>query len=348
MIDLAPIPDKVFSPLEIDAFYGTGLIVEVQTSVVVLYDGINIKLPDFSQLRVRSPDLGSSVPFKAGSDSLEQLQLIARCLICLAVQRHKLFQFPWNFNDVSSKDDDVVGILVLQDQILMANEHGRPRKKEALLFENYLAFSRPKNGMQMIISHRIPISNLLCVTFRPQDSEGGILTVYWKVKRRKFWAVSSAEMFFDDLGTLKLWAGFLAFAIDLQPALQDEENSSNLEMPSNSIFQARSMYLKNFPAILPDLPGESAGLGFGDPLSPISSSSYYLVHITNLRSIMRTLRAQHPIPRDFESLMRLLMLLGERQYFKAKPIRFANVEETSQENSQPPPGHNSDSRKNLQ
>jgi len=331
---LPPIPDIVFSPVEIDAFYGAGLIVEIQASVVVLPAGINIKIPDFSQLRVRSPDLGSSVPFMAGSDSLEQLQLIARCLICLAVQRHELFQFPWNFNDISPKDDDVVGILVLQDQILMANEHGRPRKKEALLFENYLAFSRLKNGTQMIISHRIPISNLLCVTFRPQDSEGGILTVYWKVKRRKFWAVSSVEIFFDDLGPLKLWAGFLAFSIDLQPALQDEEYSLNLEMASNSIFQGQSMFLKNFPAFLPDLPGESAGLGLGDPLSLIPSS-YHLVHITNLRSIMRTLRAQNPIPRDFESLMSLLMFLGERQYFKAKPIRFANVEEILQENCQP-------------
>ena len=67
---------------------------------------------------------------------------------------------------------------------------------------------------------RVPFFNQVQVRYQSEDAEkgGGILAVYWREQQSDGQEISGAEVFFNDLKVLKIWAAFLAVNSSLESA----------------------------------------------------------------------------------------------------------------------------------
>jgi hypothetical protein len=113
--------------------------------------------------------------------------------------------------DLFQSDEDRVsaGKILLNHDILVACEYGRPKKLTVILFESRLVFLR-KSASQMSIQYDLPIEYLLQITHRDGEAGTAVLTVFWDAEPDGPHEVAGAELFFHDMDRMVLWAGYLA------------------------------------------------------------------------------------------------------------------------------------------
>lgn len=145
----------------------------------------------------------------------QNLQDITHVLVHLALFRRGKSRFTDIFTESgTSKDNAAVGMLLLRDEARVSIGPRRIKEKSIFLFEKCLVFAREKSPGQLIVC-RVAVSQLLQVRYKSESpSKGsGILTIYWRqIKSLPGMGqeVNSAQIFFNDLGVLKIWAAFLA------------------------------------------------------------------------------------------------------------------------------------------
>lgn len=117
----------------------------------------------------------------------------------------------------SDEDRASAGEILLNHHLLVACEYGRPKKLTVILFENRLVFLRV-SASQTFIQYDLPIEYLLQVTHRNEEPGSGVLAIFWNAEPDGPHEIAGAELHFDDLDQMILWAGYLALAV--QPSKQ--------------------------------------------------------------------------------------------------------------------------------
>lgn len=170
------------------------------------------RAPNLLSLRLQS--LGGRLfdKFVDNKETLSDLQNLTLVLTHLAIFDRPNCSFSTIFEgDYTQQDDDDAGPFLLRDKQLVSIGYGRRKERPIFLFERWLVFSREK-GDQQIGVQRVRLEKLLLVLYRRQSVGAGVLTVYWNQGTPQRQSISGAEIYFDDMSALVIWAGFLSAA----------------------------------------------------------------------------------------------------------------------------------------
>lgn len=174
-------------------------------------------IPDFSSLERRNyeEDLGFI-------STLEKLRTRGNKIACRKLKEQgrtgalscSLFLPGFLSSELfqSVGDRASAGEVLLNDDLWIACEYGRPKKLTAILFETRLVILRNKTS-QSHVQYDIPVEYLLQVTHRNGEPGSAVLTVFWDAEPDGPHEVAGAELFFDDTDKMMLWAGYLAQAL---------------------------------------------------------------------------------------------------------------------------------------
>jgi len=179
-----------------------------------------IQVPSIETLQLRDISKSNFECFDEGGYSLKDLDEVSRMLIHLALSRRRKSLFADIFREIDAGEENAaVGILLLRDKARVSIGFGRIKEKNLFLFEKCLVFARSKS-LELVIVQRIFLSNLLQVRYRSEDPRqgNGILTVYWREGQSKGQKVFGAEIFFDNMSVLKIWAAFLTINASTEAA----------------------------------------------------------------------------------------------------------------------------------
>jgi len=179
-----------------------------------------IQVPSIETLQLRDISKSNFECFDEGGYSLKDLDEVSRMLIHLALSRRRKSLFADIFREIDAGEENAaVGILLLRDKARVSIGFGRIKEKNLFLFEKCLVFARSKS-LELVIVQRISLSNLLQVRYRSEDPRqgNGILTVYWREGQSKGQKVFGAEIFFDNMSVLKIWAAFLTINASTEAA----------------------------------------------------------------------------------------------------------------------------------
>ncbi|PMD36132.1 hypothetical protein L207DRAFT_637294 [Hyaloscypha variabilis F] len=191
--------------------------------------GFQLRVPHMSTLQFRDVSklsLSSPEFFISKLHISRNLEVLIGILVHLAFYQRRKSTFTEIFVDTStSEDNTAAGMLLLRDQARVSIRYGRIKARSIFLFQNCLVFGRAKFPGQVIV-RRVSLSDLLQVRYRSEHpSKGsGILTIYWREKQSSSQAgqeVFGAQVFFDDLSVLKIWAAFLAINTSTRDAIGD-------------------------------------------------------------------------------------------------------------------------------
>jgi hypothetical protein len=182
-----------------------------------------LRVPNVVTLRLREIGKPGLQIFAGGGPNSKILyglcnDILHEVTIRLETRRFvRVFGKSWAPEDAST-----TGILLFSDVLRVSIGFARIKEKTIFLFEKCLVFARQKTLEEVIIVHRVFLSDLLQVRYRVEhpDKGSGVLTIYWKnneplYERR----VSEARLFFDNLSVLKIWAAFLAVNTSTEPAI---------------------------------------------------------------------------------------------------------------------------------
>jgi hypothetical protein len=181
-----------------------------------------LRVPNVVTLRLR--EIGKPVleRFAEGQCTSKNLDRICHVIMKLAISTRMNKRFADIFAEPGIPENvAAAGILLFSDELRVSIEYARIKEKTVCLFDNCLVFAR-KKGHELIVVHRVFLSDLLQVRYRFEHpgKGSGFLTIYWREHRpfneRK---VSGARMFFNDLDVLKIWAAFLAINTSTEPAI---------------------------------------------------------------------------------------------------------------------------------
>jgi hypothetical protein len=190
----------------------------VHAVVVDKSDGMFFAFPKVPRapnlLSLRLKNLGGRLfdRFADNKETLSDLQNLTLVLTHLALFDRPNCSFSTIFEgDYTKQNDDDAGLFLLRDKQLVSIGYGRRKERSIFLFERWLVFSREK-GDQQIGVQRVHLEKLLLVLYRRQSVGAGVLTVYWNQGTLHRQRISGAEIYFDDMSALVIWAGFLSMA----------------------------------------------------------------------------------------------------------------------------------------
>jgi hypothetical protein len=228
-----------------------------------------LRVPKMSTLQLR--DISKATPefFAAGLHTSSNLEEIICILVHLAFYRRVESAFTEIFvNTSTSEDNTAAGMLLLRDQARVSIRYGRIRARSMFLFQNCLVFGREKSPGQAIV-RRLSLSDLLQVRYRSEHpSKGsGILTIYWREKQSSASTsqeVFGAQVFFDDLSVLKIWAAFLAINTSNQGAAGDLEYDAIHPLIQDFFFLPRITRLRDVLSLMPVIQSGELHVDDGD------------------------------------------------------------------------------------
>jgi hypothetical protein len=179
------------------------------------------RVPDFNSLKRRNYERNNPQQLftlerlcsQGGKTSSKKLEEICRTatpsskLISISPLTPELFQ--------TNEDRESAGRILLGHELLVACEYGRPKKLNVILFEKRLVFLR-RAADHASVQYDIPVEYLLQVTHRFDKPGHVVLTVFWDAEPDGPHEVAGAEMFFDDMDQMRLWAGYLALVLVME------------------------------------------------------------------------------------------------------------------------------------
>jgi hypothetical protein len=222
-----------------------------------------------STLQLRHIREASPEFFAEGLHSSLNLEEIICILVHLALYGREKSAFTEIFVDTStSEENTAAGMLLLRDQARVSIEYGRIKARSMFLFENCLVFGRAKSPGQAVV-RRVSLSDLLQVRYRSEHpSKGsGILTIYWRENQSPAstsQVVFGAQVFFDDLSVLKIWAAFLAINTSNQGAAGDLEYDAIHPWIQDVNFLPRITRLQDVLSLMPAIQSGELNVDDGD------------------------------------------------------------------------------------
>jgi len=223
-----------------------------------------LQFRDVSKLSLSSPEF-----FISKLHISRNLEVLIGILVHLAFYQRRKSTFTEIFVDTStSEDNTAAGMLLLRDQARVSIRYGRIKARSIFLFQNCLVFGRAKFPGQVIV-RRVSLSDLLQVRYRSEHpSKGsGILTIYWREKQSSSQAgqeVFGAQVFFDDLSVLKIWAAFLAINTSNQGAAGDLEYDAIHPWIQDVNFLPRITRLQDVLSLMPAIQSGELNVDDGD------------------------------------------------------------------------------------
>ena len=213
------------------------------------------KAPDLFSLRLKTVGGRLFDVFVDQKEILLDLQNLTLLLAHLALFDRPNCSFSTIFEGTYTEQNDVeAGPLLLQDKQLVSIGYGRRKERSIFLFGHWLVFSREKRNQQ-IGAQRVRLEDLLLVLYRRQSANGGgVLTVYWNQGTLQRQKISGAEIYFDDVRALIIWAGFLAVATtaSINGSVSQKKSEDRQTWPTRELLKDENSsfnYLVNLGAI---------------------------------------------------------------------------------------------------
>jgi hypothetical protein len=131
---------------------------------------------------------------------------------------------------------------LVEENLLVSLNHGRPKKKRVSFCEENILFVRP-NGPLNGAQTSVPYAEILLVTQRPSGQGNVSLTIFWSSDASFIYTIESAEIFFNNMDMLMTWKLELAKIQDTQlRGLPDTiENPSHVGELPWSTFEKKSI-----------------------------------------------------------------------------------------------------------
>lgn len=172
-----------------------------------------VKVPQIEGLSLRCLDRPLLQKFEHKKTEPRLLSLLGLILLYIATfAEPECLWFSSIFEGThTDAEKQTAGRLLFRDKQSVSMAFGRRKTRQLYLFEGCMIISRPRAPRQIILE-MIPLNRLLLVVYQHMSEHGcaGILTVYWKQDDHDKQEVCSADIFFDDIDSLVIWAGFLS------------------------------------------------------------------------------------------------------------------------------------------
>ncbi|PVH83054.1 hypothetical protein DL98DRAFT_529583 [Cadophora sp. DSE1049] len=201
-----------------------------------------VTVPDVTQLRLKNPETYEVFQIAFGRFNVYDLQRLFRVILHLA-------RITQKFPGVPRTIEPSPGFYFLRDKLRISIRGGRPKIRDAELYQLSLRISRRK-GAEQIILCCVKTSSLLSVAFCPlyQSKGKGSLVLFWKANGKKA-GIGFAEIYFDDLDLLWMWAAFLTTKLssskkkelldipDMPSSLSLEDIKNLMELETRHLFE---------------------------------------------------------------------------------------------------------------
>jgi hypothetical protein len=241
-----------------------------------------LRVPDITTLQLQDISKPGFERFAGGEHTSRDLSEVIRMIMHLALARRERSRFPDIFGEIGTWEDiSTCGILLFRDQARVSMGFGRIKEKNISLFEKCLVFSRQK-GHEQVVVHRVLLSDLLQVRYRPESPKkgSGILTIYWKEgPPSNGQKIFGARIFFSDLGLLKVWAAFLAINASTGPPRGLHHPNSTHRWSSALPFLPPITGVRNWLALPPAIRSGLLSEGFESAASPEPITSTSLLRL---------------------------------------------------------------------
>jgi len=193
-------------------------------------------------------------------DSAARREILARVdsLMRLAPKEQVQYEIP----DPELPLDNVL----LDQELFVSYMHGRLKKKRVLLLTRHLMFLRENVAGCHTAVYKVPLEDLLLVTFRERGAARPILMVYWQERSSGTSEVTAAEMVFDFDEDLRTWASYLAAIVtgdsesEGYPCLEDPILVSKLPSAWDVLCYPQRLpgHIPKLPSSYQDLPGSAS------------------------------------------------------------------------------------------